>query len=244
MNDYLTVLLFAAMPAAGNVAGGLLAEMLPFSRRGLSLSLHLAAGVVLAVIGIELMGEALGAEPPWAPVLGLLAGGGFAALLDRSVDFIRSRMGDTKSSAGAWMIFIGVAVDLFSDGVMIGTGSTISLGLGLLLALGQVPADIPEGFATIATFKDKGLPRPRRMLLSLSFALPVLLGATVGYWGVRGLPEIYKFMLLAFTAGILLTVAVEEIVGEAHEAAVGSRGGARVLVAGYALFALISVSFE
>lgn len=58
MNDYLTVLLLAAMPAAGNVFGGLLAEVLPFSRRVLSLALHGAAGIVLAVIGIELMGEA------------------------------------------------------------------------------------------------------------------------------------------------------------------------------------------
>ncbi len=244
MNDYLTVLLLAAMPAAGNVFGGLLAEILPFSRHVLSLALHAAAGIVLAVIGIELMGEALDANPPWAPVLGILAGGGFAALLDRGVDYIRARMGTAEGSTGPWMIFIGVAIDLFSDGIMIGTGATISAGLGFLLALGQVPADIPEGFATIATFKDKGVPRRRRILLSLSFAVPVLLGATVGYWGVRDLPEVYKFALLAFTAGILLTVAVEEVVGEAHETIEDSRWASIVLVGGFALFALISVYFD
>lgn len=244
MSDYLTVLLLAAMPAAGNVCGGLLAEVLPFSRRVLSLALHGAAGIVLAVIGLELMGEALEADPPWAPVLGLLAGGGFAVLLDQSADYIRSRRGGGTSSKGPWMIFIGVAIDLFSDGVMIGTGSTISVGLGFLLALGQVPADIPEGFATIAAFKDQGVPRMRRMMLSASFALPVLLGATVGYWGVRDLPEVYKFVLLAFTAGILLTVAIEEIIGEAHETIEDSRWDSIVLVAGFALFALITVYFE
>ena len=238
------VLLLASMPAAGNVAGGLLAELLPFSRRVLSLALHGAAGIVLAVIGIELMGEALEAQPPWAPVLALVVGGAFAALLDQSVGYIRARIGGGENSAGPWMIFIGVAVDLFSDGVMIGTGSTISVSLGLLLALGQVPADIPEGFATIATLKDAGVPRRRRILLSISFAVPVLLGATIGYWGVRGLPEVYKFVLLAFTAGILLTVAVEEIVGEAHDTIEDSRWDSLVLVAGFALFALVSVYFE
>ena len=244
MSEYLTVLLLAAMPAAGNVFGGLLAEVLPFSRRVLSLALHGAAGIVFAVIGLELMAEALEADPPWAAALGLMAGGGFAALLDRSVAYIRARTGAAESSAGPWMIFVGVAIDLFSDGIMIGTGATISAGLGFLLAIGQVPADIPEGFATIATFKDKGVPRPRRILLSLSFALPVLLGATVEYWGVRGLPEVYKFVLLAFTAGILLTVAVEEIVGEAHETIEDSRWASIALVGGFALFALISVYFE
>jgi len=142
------------------------------------------------------------------------------------------------------MIFAGVAVDLFSDGVMIGTGSTISLSLGLLLALGQVPADVPEGFAAIATFKDGGVPRMKRILLSVSFALPVLLGATVGYWGGRGLPEVYKLMLLAFTGGILLTVAVEEIVGEAQETIEDSRWDSLLLVVGFALFTLISVYLD
>ena len=73
-------------------------------------------------------------------------------------------------------IYFGVAVDLFSDGVMIGTGSTIDFGLGLLLALGQTPADIPEGFATIATFKDREISRPKRILLSASFVIPIFLG--------------------------------------------------------------------
>ena len=111
--------------------------------------------------------------------------------------------------------------------------------LGLLLALGQVPADLPEGFATIATFKNKGVPRSRRILLALSFTAPILLGATLGYWAVRGQPDAVKFGLLAFTAGILLTVAVEEIVVEAHQGE-DSRWASLFLVGGFALFALLT----
>ena len=44
-----------------------------------------------------------------------------------------------------------------------------------------------------------------------------MLGATVGYFGVRAQPEIVKLALLAFTAGILVAVAVEEMIPEAHE---------------------------
>ena len=123
---------------------------------------------------------------------------------------------------------------------MIGAGSTINLGLGLLLALGQVPADIPEGFATIATFKAKGIPRRTRVLLALSFGLPILLGVTVGYWLVRGRPAIIKLGLLAFTAGILLSVTVEEIIPEAHREG-EARLAAVAVVGGFALFTLISV---
>lgn len=264
MDDYLTVLALALLPAAGNFAGGLLAEAFNVSARTLSLALHAAAGIVLAIIGIELMPEALEASRPWVVLIAFLGGGAFAVLADWTVEHVQERFSRSAaapadspdgageggagepvrpSSSAAWAIFFGVAVDLFSDGVLIGTGATISFSLALLLALAQVPADVPEGFATIATFKRQGVPRTRRLLLSASFAIPILLGATVGYWGVRDAAEIVKLSLLAFTAGILLTVVIEEMVPEAHREG-DSRWAALALVGGFALFAAIAAYTE
>ena len=241
MNDYLQAILLAMLPAAGNFSGGLLAEATRVSARTLSLALHAAAGIVLAVVGIELMPEALAVERPWLILLAFVAGGGFSILLDRAIGLVRVRTGRGETGdAGSWAIYAGVAVDLFSDGLMIGTGSTIGFGLALLLALGQVPADVPEGFATIATLKRRGVGRRTRLLLSAAFGLPILLGTTIGYWAVRGQPEELKFGLLAFTAGILLTVAIEEMLTEAHEGE-EPRLASLFLVGGFALFALLSV---
>ena len=243
MSDFLTVLLLAGLPAAANFGGGLLAEVVPESDFVLSLALHSAAGIVIGVVGIELMEQVLGVERPWIPVLALIAGGGAAVGLDSAVEYVRCRFGGADAgNASAWMIYLGVSVDLFSDGVLIGTGSTLSLGLGLLLALGQVPADVPEGFATIATFRREGLPRRRRLLLAASLALPILGGAALSYWAVRGLPDIYKVSLLALTAGVLLTVAVEEMVAQAHQTE-DTRWDSLALVGGFALFALVAVYF-
>ena len=244
MQDYLIVLALAALPAAGNFAGGLLAEVLPLSRRILSLALHTAAGIILAVVGIELMEQVLQATPPWVPVLALIAGGGFAVVLDKLVGLVSARLGGAEGDTAPWLIFIGVSIDLVSDGILIGTGSTIAIGLGLLLALGQVPADLPEGFATIVSFREQGVSRRKRMWLAASFTLPIFLGATIGYWAVRGQPELYKLVLLAFTAGILLTVAVEEMISEAHRRAEESSWDTLALVGGFALFALLSVYLE
>ncbi len=149
-----------------------------------------------------------------------------------------------ESGSGPWIIFFGVAIDQFSDGVMIGTGSSVGLTLGLLLALGQVPADIPEGFAMGANFRGAGVARRTRLLLSAPFAVPILLGATISYFTLRGQPELYKLMLLTFTAGVLTTLVVEELVPEAHEEAADIRLAPLVFAAGFALFALISAYFE
>ena len=159
MSSYWLVLGFAALPALGNLAGGVLAELLRVSQRALSLALHLAAGIVLAVVGMELMPEALNGTPPWLPLLAFVAGGAVFTGLDRSIGYIQARLGRRKASgddnaddqvgkgqgedgehdekqASALAIFSGVSIDLFSDGVMIGTGTVVNPALGLLLALG------------------------------------------------------------------------------------------------------------
>ena len=237
MEAYLLALAYAAMPAIGNFGGGLLAEAVPVSRRTLSLALHAAAGIVLAVVGLELLPRAFAAGTPILPIAAFVAGGGFYLAVDIAIDRVVALRGG--GSGGPWAIWFGVAMDLFSDGIMIGAGSLVSPGLGFLLALGQVPADIPEGFAAIATFRDRGVARLHRIGLSAAFTIPILLGTTVGFWLVRGQPEIVQLSLLAFTGGVLTTVVVEEIVPEAH-----ANGEARlatiVFVTGFALFAVLS----
>ena len=240
MDEFGKVLMFAALPAAGNFVGGLLSEIFTVSRRVLSLALHLAAGIVFGVVGIELMPRALSdANQTWIILVMFVLGGAFFVLVDKGMDVVRARTGGNTANSAAWAIYFGVAVDLFSDGIMIGTGSSLSLGLGLLLALGQVPADVPEGFATIATFKNRDFKRKARLLLSASFAIPIFLGTAIGYFAVRGQPEIVKYSLLAFTAGILVTVAVEEMIVEAHKEK-DEPFSALLLVGGFALFGLIS----
>jgi ZIP family zinc transporter len=240
VDGYLIVLGLAALPAAGNFAGALLSETIKVSERMLSLALHLAAGIVLAVVGLELMPEALQATPAWVPILAFVAGGGFFVLLDRVLGFVQARMNLGEKASGPLAIFSGVSLDLFSDGVMIGTGTVLNPALGLLLATGQVPADLPEGFAAVASLRRTGLSRGRRLLLAAGFTIPILIGATLGYFALRDAPEIVTLSVLALTGGALATVVIEEMVPEAHEGET-SQLGAVFFTAGFAIFTAISV---
>ncbi|NKE73601.1 ZIP family metal transporter [Candidatus Manganitrophus noduliformans] len=242
MEQYFTALAFAVLPALGNFAGGMVAEMFRISERTLSLALHGAAGIILAVVAVELMPQALRTDAPWIIILSFIAGGGLFIAIDKITHIINTRGQQAGEEAGPGMIFLGVAFDLFSDGIMIGAGSTIEFSLGLLLALGQTPADFPEGFATIAAFKAKGVARRMRILANVAFVIPLFLGTTIGYWGVRGRPEIFKLALLAFTAGMLTTVAIEEIVPQAHRGK-EARLATTIFIAGFALFTWLSVYF-
>lgn len=273
MSEFLRVLGLAAIPAGGALLGGLLAERVRLSKRTISLAMHWAAGTLLAVIGIKLMPRALEAQPAWPMVLVFVAGGLFLAGINWGTSIVQASRqpgrlnssGDDESDKASrrssadrgsesqggggsgrkapWVIFLGVAVDYLTDGIIIGTGSTIGGGLGLLLGLALFAADSPEGFSTIATLKQQGDSRRMRLLLSASFPVIILAGTVIGYWGFRNAPESVKLAVLAFTAGEVLALVIAEMVREAHrEWAV--QWAVLLVIGGFGLFALLSAYIQ
>ena len=240
---FLNVLLLAMLPALGNFAGGVLAEIFPASERRLSVALHLAAGIIIAVIGVELMPRTLDAAAPWLVVLAFCLGGGSSILIKSLMHRLEARSGG-ETSARSWMIYIAVATDLFSDGLMIGAGSVVSFQLALLLALAQIVADVPEGYATIANLRNRKVARRTRLLLSASFAIPILVAATLSYWFLRDQSPAWQMSALAFSAGLLIVAAVEDMVAEAHEIAEDFPLATAAFIGGFALFTLISSYFS
>ena len=139
-----------------------------------------------------------------------------------------------------WMIYIAVAVDLTTDGLMIGSASALSFGLAMTLAAGQVLADVPEGYAAMANFRKKGLTMRRRILLSLSFFPFVVVTSMLAFWLLSGTAGATKAVALMVVAGLLTVAAVEDMLEEAHASREDSSWSVLAFVAGFALFTLLS----
>lgn len=241
--EFLAVLGLALLPALGNFGGGIVAEWLRPSNAVLNRALHAAAGIILGVISIEVMPEALGTASAWLLALAFLAGGVAYLGMEAGVDRWQRRRQDAAGS-GAWMVYVAVAADLVGDGLLIGAGSAVSMQMALVLALGQVLADVPEGFAVVANFRDKGVGRRKRLLLGASFVVPVMVAAILAYFVLRGQSEGLKMAALVFVAGLYTLAAVEDMLSEAHETAEDSRWSALSLVGGFALFLVVSSGFQ
>lgn len=239
MSDLCVVLLLALLPGAGNFLGGVAAEIRRPSRRFLNWALHAASGIVIAIVAIELMPAALDALAGWWIALAFLSGGGAYVVLELLVERLHAK-DPGRDSSRKWMIYAAVAIDLLSDGLMIGTGAAMSPSLALVLAAGQVLADVPEGYAAVANFRDKAMPRPTRILLSVSFFVYVVLAALGSYFLLRDAPLSLKVSALVFVAGLLTVAAVEDMLEEAHEAHTDSRRSVLAFVGGFALFTLVS----
>lgn len=242
MNNIWYVLGLAVLPALGNFGGGMLAEFMGVPQQRLNKALHAASGIVIGVVAIELMPEALSKISGWAIGVAFGLGGLAYMAIEATVEktLQGAGRGTGGSSLGVWMIYMAVSIDLFSDGLLIGTGSAVSTSMAIVLALGQVLADVPEGYATIANMKSKGIPRTKRVLLSASFVVPVVGAAVIAYYLLRNQSEIWQMSALSFTAGLLAVAAVEDMISEAHESAEDTRGSILAFTGGFVLFTFVS----
>ncbi len=126
----------------------------------------------------------------WLLVAAFLVGAASSVLLASGVERLRSRLGlGQRGSAGAWMVYMATAADLFSDGLMTAAGTAVSSGLGFVLAISQLVSNILGGFAAAANFRDKGVPHKRRLIIIASFPLPVFAGAILGFLMFREVEE-------------------------------------------------------
>ena len=239
------VLLLSLLPGLGNFSGGLVAEYWRSSPRLLNWALHAASGIVLAIVSVELIPNALPALGGVALALAFGAGGILYVLLQVVVQRLQgpSKAG-AKGRTGMWMIYIAVAIDLSSDGLVTGAGSAVSLNLALVLAAGQVLADVPEGYASVANFRANGVPRSKRLLLSASFVLFCTSAALASYFLLRDTAEWVKMAALVVVAGLLTLAAVEDMLEEAHESREDSKSSILAFLLGFVLFALVSVGLE
>jgi ZIP family zinc transporter len=228
------VLLLALLPVTGNAVGAATAELVPRSGRWLNRGMHAAVGVVVGVIAIEIFPAALTELPPGVLAAAFAVGGigylGFEAVVEQLAGR-RSR---------AWMIYVAVAFDLLGDGLMIGAGTASSAALGASLAVGQVLADVPEGFATVSALRASGVPRRRRVAVTAALVVPAVAGAAVAYLTLRGRTPAVQHVVLVATAGLFAVAIFEDLMTEAHEAAEDTRLSTLFFLGGVAAFALSS----
>lgn len=243
MNDLATIVLISLMPGVGNFAGALIAEAVQTSPRRLNWALHAASGIVIAIVAVELLPRAAQAvSGGW--LASAFGAGGLGYILLRAAVHKAQDTSGRRNRTGMWMVYVAVAIDLVSDGLVLGTGTAVNVGLGLTLAAGQVLADLPEGYAAMSNFRQQGLPRGRRLWLAASFVAFCTLAAVAAFLLLRDLSQPVKLAGLVVVAGMLTLAAVEDILEEAHESQEDTMASSLAFLAGFVLFTLVSAGLE
>ncbi|WP_030746275.1 ZIP family metal transporter [Streptomyces griseus] len=190
------------------------------------LVLGLAGGLMLGVVGLDLLPEALeaaGDEVFGVPQALLLFVGGFlfAHVVERLLATRRAAHGaETGKPAEGRTPQVGLvaagAMVLHSlmDGIALGAAFQVGGGMGATVALAVVTHDFADGFNTYTLTSLYGNERRKALAMLLADAVAPVAGAALAT--LLTLPEELLGSYLGFFGGALLYLAAAEILPEAH----------------------------
>ncbi|MEV5143312.1 ZIP family metal transporter [Streptomyces sp. NPDC052727] len=202
------------------LAGGWTAQRVTDRRH---LVLGLAGGLMLGVVGLDLLPEALraaGTEVHGVPAALLLFLAGFllAHLVERLLAGRRAAHGAAEHNHRAPEVGLTAAAAMVGhslmDGVAIGASFQVGGGMGTAVAVAVIAHDFADGFNTFTLTSLYG--NARRKALAMLFADAVAPVAGAAASAFLTVPEGVLGGYLGLFAGALLYLAAAEILPEAH----------------------------
>jgi ZIP family zinc transporter len=214
----LSVLAYILTPVVALAVGAVIAAFRPISPRLRSYTQHLAAGVVFAALGTEILPRMMAGKPQ---IRDVVLGFSVGVVLMLVIRYFAEKMGgetdDESEDQGSFSLLAAVSVDVLIDGLLLGIGLGIGQSVGLLLTIALTLEILFLGLATAATFRKTGTPRGRVIAAATAPALPFAGGAIAGVLLLGGLHGGWLERVLSFAAAALLYLVTEELLTEAHE---------------------------
>ncbi|MFD1272175.1 ZIP family metal transporter [Streptomyces kaempferi] len=187
------------------------------------LVLGLAGGLMLGVVGLDLLPEALrtaGGEVFGVPAALLLFVAGFllAHLVERLLAARQAAHGGEECASRAPEVGLTAAAAMVGhsamDGVAIGAAFQVGGGMGLAVALAVVAHDFADGFNTYTITSLYGNARRKAITMLFADAAAPVAGATSTLF--LTIPVHLLGGYLGLFGGVLLYLAAAEILPEAH----------------------------
>ena len=204
-------------------------------RRLLDLSLGFAAGVMIAASFWSLLAPsiALAREmgmTPWLPaVIGFLLGGALIRLADALLPHLHmfKQPAEAEGTQTNWtrsvLLVVAITLHNIPEGLAIGVSfgaagmglSNATLGAAIALAIGIGLQNAPEGSAIAMPLRGDGMSRVKAWWYGQLSAAVEPVAAVIGAAGVLMMRPILPYAL-AFAAGAMIYVVVEEVIPESH----------------------------
>ncbi|WHM39343.1 ZIP family metal transporter [Streptomyces sp. BPTC-684] len=184
------------------------------------LVLGLAGGLMLGVVGLDLLPEAVeaaGDEVFGVPAALLLFVGGFllAHLVERLLAVRRAAHGGDKRVPQVGLTAAAAMVGhSLMDGIAIGAAFQVGGGMGAAVAVAVITHDFADGFNTYTITSLYGNEKRKAVAMLIADALAPMVGAASTL--LFTLPAELLGSYLGFFGGVLLYLAAAEILPEAH----------------------------
>lgn len=206
-------------------------EMKPLLQKillGFASGVMVAASVWSLLIPAMNMSEGMGKLAFIPAAVGLLLGMAFLLLMDRVIPHLHlgsdEPEGAHSSLSKSMMLIFAVTLHNFPEGMAVGVvfagmlerSAGITLAGAFALAIGIAIQNFPEGAIISMPLKGTGISRGKAFLYGAASGIVEPLGALLTIWLASYIEPVLPY-LLAFAAGAMLYVVVEELIPEASE---------------------------
>lgn len=232
------------------------------SRRVLDGLLGFAAGVMVSAAFWSLLAPAVemasgSGVPAWVPVTsGFLLGALCLRLIDRLLPHLHPGLGIERAEGirSSWrrttLIVLAITIHNFPEGLVVGvaiaasaSGSAATTMAGALaLAVGIAIQNIPEGLAVAIPLRREGLSPAKSFGLGALSGIVEPLGGLLGAGFVMAAQALLPYAL-AFAAGAMVFVVMEDLVPEAHREGHGDTATMGAMV-GFAMMMLLDLALS
>ena len=243
MEEVWAILLISFLSGSTTVIGALLAIFLKGERSYVSIGVGFSSGIMIAISFLELLATALTIMDELFVVFAFALG--FVLVLIVDVTLPHMHLIEEAGPSGhlikiSYLVAIGIIIHDFPEGFAMASSFWVDVRLGLLIALGIAVHNIPEEFALAVPLV---LAKKAKLLLQFLVlsALAEPLGAVCGIALTSLIPQ-FNAPLLAFAAGVMVFVSVDELVPLAYEHD-GMHGFAIGLITGITSFMVLSTLF-
>lgn len=211
-----SVIVFALYPAVAVMAGGAIALWRNMQPRLISAVQHFAAGVLFCALSTELLPDLVHRKMPWVTLLGFILGVIVMLMVKHFAEKFGQK-GIIPSQQQPTSLIVILGLDIALDGLLIGLGFAAGQKQGLLLTIALTLEVLFLGLSGGAALQSSGASRKRVFLITLGFALTLIVGAWAGETLLVGASDMLLDAVLAFGLAALLYLVTEELLVEAHE---------------------------
>lgn len=175
-----------------------------------------AAGALLSTVFLDLLPEGLEAGETHDVLLATLVGVVAFFFIERFFHWFHHNHRADGSDPVKWFAITGDTVHNALDGVAIAAAFLISVPTGIVTTIAVAAHEIPHEVSDFGLLLQRGMSRMKVILVNIASALVTTLAA-VGVFLLGGDDRIPVGVLTGLSAGLLLYIAMSDLIPEVHE---------------------------
>ena len=201
-------LLYAIIAGLSDIFGGLLSQYTAIGRITPRYVIGFAAGILITVTFVEILPSLNMSLHSGYILAGFLA----FYLIEKLMMLHACGEHECKVHRIGGITVFGMALDNVVDGIGIAVGYTINPFLGLLITVGVVIHEIPQGIASVTIMRNAKYTKKKMFSVLVLAGVLYPIGAAISSF----IPQNFYLIVLAFIAGDFLYIGASDLLPEAH----------------------------